>query len=183
MKRNFTFQLAACALFAAFTAIAAQFSVPVGPVPISLATVAVYLCGAVLGGKKGALSQAVYLLLGAAGLPVFAGFHGGVQALLGPTGGFLVGYVVCAWIVGTLARKGGRVPRPLPLAGAMLLGTAVLYALGTGWFLFLTQNGIWAALSLCVFPFLPGDFAKIAVCAFAAPRLAGVFGRISAGAA
>ena len=182
MKRNLSFQLAGCALFAALTAAAAQFSLPVGPIPVSLATFAVYLAGAVLGAKDGAASQAVYLLLGAAGLPVFAGFRGGAQALFGPTGGYLAGYVVCAWIIGALGRKGGRAPRPLPLAASMLLGTAALFALGTCWFLFLTKRGLWESLALCVFPFLAGDAAKIAVCALAVPRLVKACGRVSAGA-
>ena len=169
MKRNLSFQLAGCALFAALTAAAAQFSLPVGPIPVSLATFAVYLAGAVLGAKDGAASQAVYLLLGAA-------------ALFGPTGGYLAGYVVCAWIIGALGRKGGRAPRPLPLAASMLLGTAALYALGTCWFLFLTKRGLWESLALCVFPFLAGDAAKIAVCALAVPRLVKACGRVSAGA-
>lgn len=181
MKRNFTLKAVTCALFAALTAICAQFSVPIGPVPISLATFAVYLSGSVLGGAGGAVSQAVYVLLGAAGLPVFAGFRGGLQAIFGPTGGYLAGYVICAWITGLMGRRFGR--RPLMLVASMVLGTTALYFLGTAWFLFLTKRTLWESLTLCVFPFLPGDAAKIAVTAFVAPRLGKAFDRICVGAA
>ena len=181
MKQHPALRLAAVALFTALTAVAAQFSVPVGPVPVSLATFAVYLAGGILGASGGAASQALYVLLGAAGLPIFAGFHGGVSTLFGPTGGYLIGYIACAGIVGILSRKTGR--KISMLIVSMLLGTAVLYLVGTAWFIFLTKRSIWDSLLLCVFPFLPGDAAKIAVCAVLVPRLGRAFDRICAGAA
>ncbi len=181
MRRSSILQPVFCAMFAALTAVCAQLSVPIGPVPISLATLAVYLAGAVLGGAGGAVSQLLYVLLGAAGLPVFAGFHGGIQALLGPTGGYLAGYAVLAWIVGGLGGRFGR--KALPLAASMVLGTAVLYALGTVWFLLFAKRGLRETLLLCVVPFLPGDAAKIAAAAAVAPRLGKAFDRICAGTA
>jgi biotin transport system substrate-specific component len=98
--------------------------------------------------------------------------------IVGPTGGYIVGYVACAWIVGTLSARLGR--RALPLAVSMILGTAVLYFLGTAWFMFLTKRGLWESLALCVFPFLIGDAAKIAVSAAIAPQLGKVFDRFRA---
>ncbi len=133
MNRKSTFHLALCAFFAALTAAAAQLSVPIGPVPVSLATFAVYLAGGILGAGGGAVSQAVYVLLGAAGLPVFAGFRGGAAVLAGPTGGYLAGYIVCALITGAGAERFGR--KPLPLVLSMIFGTLVCYALGTAWFM------------------------------------------------
>lgn len=181
MKQHSALRLAAVALFAALTAAAAQFSIPAGPVPVSLATFAVYLAGGVLGSSGGAASQVLYVLLGAVGLPVFAGFRAGAAALFGPTGGYLIGYIACAGIVGAVSSKTGRKTGALVLS--MILGTAALYFLGTVWFVFLTGRGLWEALLLCVFPFLPGDAAKIIVCAMLAPRLGTAFDRICAGAA
>ena len=79
-----------CALFAALTAVCSQLAIPIQPVPINLALLSVYIAGGLLGGGMGAASQAVFLLIGAVGVPVFAGFRGGVQALVGPTGGYLI---------------------------------------------------------------------------------------------
>ena len=91
-----------CALFAALTAVCSQLSVPIQPVPINLALFSVYMAGALLGGGRGAISQIVFLLIGAAGVPVFAGFRGGLQVLAGPTGGYIVGYVAAALITGAV---------------------------------------------------------------------------------
>lgn len=179
MKNRPLFRSILCALFAALTAVAAQLSVPVGPVPVSLATLAVYLAGAVLGAGGGALSQAVYLLLGAAGLPVFAGFRGGAGVLAGPTGGYLAGYLACAWVVGALCGRFGR--RPLPLVLSMLLGTAACYFLGTAWFVHAAGKGLRESLALCVLPFLPGDAGKMAVTAVLAPRLSAALDRLETG--
>ncbi len=176
MKNKSLFRMILSALFAALTAVAAQISIPIGPVPISLATLGVYLAGAVLGAGGGAGSQAAYLLLGAAGVPVFAGFRGGVASLAGPTGGYLAGYAAAAWLVGQAAEKFGRKPRVL--AGSMAAGLAVCYFLGTGWFMIVTGRGLWDSLALCVFPFLLGDALKIAVATALAARLGVVYDRL-----
>ncbi len=175
MKRTTTIQLVFCGLFAALTAVTSQISIPIGPVPINLATLSVFLAGAVLGAKYGALSQAVFVLLGAFGLPVFAGFRGGVQVLAGPTGGYIIGYVASAWLIGFLTKRLSNkiFSRVLCLVAGMLL----CYLLGTAWFLFSTKSGLWASLMLCVFPFLIGDAAKIAVAVMITPQLNTVFHR------
>ncbi len=170
--------LVLCALFAALTAVTAQISVPIGPVPICLATFSVYLAGAILGAAGGALSQLVYLLLGAVSIPVFAGFSGGAAVLAGPTGGYLVGYIICAWLVGLFADRFGK--KTLPLVFGMLLGTAACYFLGTAWFMFSTHRGLTESLMLCVVPFLIGDTAKIAVASVLAPRLSHALSRVGA---
>lgn len=172
-----------CGLFAAITAICSWINIPIGitPVPINLATLAVLLGGAFLGAKAGAVSQLVYLLLGLIGLPVFHGFTSGVGVLAGPTGGYLIGYVMCALFVGALASKPSRTKNPsgkgltssgcspsdkrkglaLRLALVFCGGFLICYAFGTLWFMVSTHTPLLASLMACVLPFLPGDALKI----------------------
>ena len=116
MNRMKTTKLVTCALFAALTAILSQIAIPIGPVPINLATFSVFFAGALLGAKAGALSQLVYLLLGIVGLPVFSMFRGGPGVLLGPTGGYLAGYVLAAFLVGFITEQRGDSLPALALA-------------------------------------------------------------------
>jgi biotin transport system substrate-specific component len=164
-----TKDLTLTALFAALLCISAPWALPVGAVPLTLATFSVYLAAGALGWKRGLLAVLVYLLLGTAGLPVFSGFMGGAQKLAGVTGGFLVGYLPCALFAGLLPDRfpGRRWPYPT----GMILGTAALYALGTAWFMFQTHSPAAAALLTCVVPFLPGDAVKIAAASLLAPVL------------
>lgn len=179
MKNKSVLTLTYCALFAALTEVLSQFSIPIGPVPINLATFSVVLAGAVLGAQYGAISQSVYVLLGAVGLPVFAGFKGGIHAIVGPTGGYILGYIAAAWLAGFIGKWIGT--KIIGLIISMVAGIAVCYLLGTVWFMVLTHTGLWASLSLCVFPFLIGDAAKIAVAAAVAPQLKKVFQKAIAG--
>ena len=151
------------AVFAALICVAAPFAIQVGAIPITLATFAVYLAGAVLGAKRGAAAVAVYILLGAVGLPVFSNFNGGFAALLGPTGGYIIGYIPLAVITGIFADMNTK--KHLSMIIGMILGTLALYAVGTAWFMILTGKDLMSALALCVLPFLIGDGIKIA-CAF-----------------
>lgn len=156
------------ALFAAIICVAAPWSVNIGPVPISLATFAVYLAGAVLGWKRGTAAVVIYLLIGAVGLPVFSNFSGGVQKLLGVTGGYLVGYIFGATLTGLFA---DRFEKLWAYAAGMVLGTVILYAFGTAWFCVTTGNPLGYALGVCVVPFLTGDAAKIIVASLLAVKL------------
>ena len=150
------------AVMAALICVAGPLSISIGPIPLSLASFAVYLAGAVLGAKKGPLAVALYLLIGLVGVPVFSGFSGGLQKLIGVTGGYLVGYLPCAWLTGLGVKDGQTTAEPKwKLPAFMVLGTAVLYLIGTIWFMVQTGNGLASAMSLCVIPFLPGDAAKI----------------------
>lgn len=167
MRRFNVRQLIFCALFAALIAVFSQVSLAIGPVPISLATLAVMLCGLLLGERMGCLAVLCYLLLGLVGAPVFSGLRGGASALLGATGGYLIGYLPYAALAGLGGKKGGLGRRFLFL----LLGTAACYLLGTLWFMRQSGNSLAASLSLCVFPFLPGDAVKILLAAFLTPRL------------
>jgi len=153
-----------CALFTALTAVCSQIALatPWG-VPVNLALFAVYLSGAMLGPVWGTASQVVFLALAAVGVPVMAGFQGGPNAVFGKTGGYALGYLLAAAIVGWL---GEHWPRGLwPLCAAMVLGCAACYALGTIWFMVLTGLDLVQSLTLCVLPYLPGDAVKIALAA------------------
>ncbi|GHV61331.1 biotin biosynthesis protein BioY [Spirochaetia bacterium] len=159
-SRSRTFHWVLVGVLAAVLCILGPIAVPVGPVPISLATFGVILTAYVLGPKFGALSAAVYIMLGALGLPVFAGATGGIGKIIGPTGGYIIGYLALAFFTGLFVKK---FPDKVPLhvAGA-LVGTVVLYALGTAWFIFVTRYTLTKALGVCVLPFLPGDAIKLA---------------------
>ena len=147
---------------AALICVAGPLSIPAGPVPLSLASFAVYIAGAVLGPKKGTIAVALYLVIGTIGVPVFSGFSGGFQKLAGVTGGYLAGYIPCALLTGLGAERAVKSgARRWILPAAMAAGTLALYGIGTAWFMAQTGNALGAALSLCVVPFLPGDAAKI----------------------
>lgn len=169
MRTKTTMLLTMAALLCALCAVLSQIQIPIPPVPISLSLLAVYLCGALLGSRWGAAAVCCYLVLGAAGLPVFAGFAGGVSALFGPTGGFLFGYIPCAWIVGTAASRFGFSRRALALS--MALGTLACYMPGAAWFMLVTGGNLSAALTACVLPFIPGDILKIALAVMLCLRL------------
>jgi len=156
------------ALMAAVICVISPYEIPLEPVPISLATFAVYLAGAVLGFKKGTAAVCIYLLLGAVGVPVFAGFTSGFAKFTGPTGGYLIGYLPCVAITGIgVDLLGERRINVFEYGFSwsypvfMVLGTIVLYLLGTVWFVTSTGYTFAKALPLCVIPFLPGDAAKI----------------------
>lgn len=148
------------ALMAAALCALSPWALPVGAVPISLATLGVYFCVGLLGLRGGTLAVGVYLLLGAVGVPVFAGFIGGLPHLLGPTGGYLLGYLPCAVAAGVLMRV---IPDGKWFPLWLGVGTLVLYALGTAWYMWQTAVPLWAALATCVLPFVAADVVKIAV--------------------
>jgi biotin transport system substrate-specific component len=162
-------RLVLCALFAALTAVCSQLQIPLPMVPINLALFAVHLSGALLGPAYGFLSMAIYVLLGAAGLPVFTGLAGGMGVLLGKTGGYILGYCFCAAFVGLWSRRTGH--GFVSLCAGMALGLCLCYLFGTLWFMRLSGLGLYASLGYCVLPFLPGDAVKIALAALLARRL------------
>ncbi|MBQ9412226.1 MAG: biotin transporter BioY [Oscillospiraceae bacterium] len=161
---------------AALLAVCAWITLPLPAplVPFTLQTFGVCLLSALLGTRRGVSAVAVYLLLGGVGIPVFSGFRGGAEALLGTTGGYLLGFLFTALIVGLAADRFGR--RPKTLIPAMVLGLAVCYAFGTAWFVTVYARtrgpiGVLGALSMCVFPYLIPDALKIAVAVILAGRL------------
>lgn len=168
-----TYELVLCALCTAITCILAPLSIPLaGEVPVSLATFAVLLSGILLGAKLGALSQIVYVLLGSVGVPVFAGWTGGIGITLGVTGGYIIGYIPMAFITGLLYHRFGRnesgARKYAVMFVSMILATAALYILGTAWFMAQTGMTLAASLAACVIPFLPGDLVKIVAVMLAA---------------
>lgn len=148
------------ALMAAALCVLSPWALPVGAISLSLASLGVYFCVGLLGLRRGTVAVGLYLLLGAVGVPVFAGFTGGLPHLLGPTGGYLLGYLLCALVSGALWRINPN-GKWFPLW--LGLGTVTLYALGTVWYMWQTAAPLWAALVVCVLPFLAADVAKIVV--------------------
>ncbi len=161
MKRGNTLTIVLVALFAAILSICAPIGInlPFTEIPISLATFAVYMCGAVLGPVLGTASVVIYLLLGMVGVPVFAGYTAGVQKLAGPTGGYLIGYIFIALSTGIAVRVLPKKYLGYPIG--MVVGTILCYALGTVWFMLQSGSSLVGSLSLCVYPFIPGDIIKI----------------------
>lgn len=151
-----------CALLTAVTVVCSQLAVPTPwGVPVNLALFGVYMAGMMLGPVWGAASQSVFILLAAVGVPVLAGFNGGLSAILGKTGGYVVGYVLAAAIAPAVANALQRKPWAMVLG--MVLGCAACYLLGTIWFIALTATPLMTALGWCVIPYLPGDVIKIAL--------------------
>lgn len=148
----------------ALLSICAWLCIP-APVPFTLQTLGVFLTVGLLGGRNGSLSVGLYLLLGAVGAPVFAGFTGGLWHLLSPTGGYLIGLLLCSlflWAAEMLSGKAATSPL------CMLGGLLVCYCFGTAWFLLgYTQGaepmGLMTALTVCVFPYIIPDLLKIAL--------------------
>jgi len=150
-------------LMAAITCVVSPFSIPlpVTLVPIAFTNLVVYFSVYLLGMKAGTLSCVIYILLGAIGLPVFAGFSGGVGIIAGPTGGYIVGYIFMALICGVFAER-FHYNRWMYVVG-MVLGLAVLYAFGTAWLAYQAGLTFGAALAAGVIPFILGDVLKIIV--------------------
>ena len=175
MKKHKTKELVEIALLAALLCVIAPFTLPVpgSPVPLSLATFGVYLAALLLGAKQGVLCVLVYLLLGMVGLPVFSGFSGGIGVLLGPTGGYLVGYVPCAWVLGVLIQAGKSDVNRKNFAYtvlAMVAGTLMCYLTGTAWFVIAMGETytVIQAIAVCVVPYLLFDAIKIVLAAVTA---------------
>lgn len=174
MKSFSARELSYTAVGAALTAVCSWISIPM-TIPVTLQTFAVCLTAALLGLKTGTWSVISYILIGAAGIPVFSGFRGGAGVLAGVTGGYIIGFIFTALAVGLAADRFGR--KLSVLIPAMIAGTSLCYAFGTAWFMiFRMRSGspatLWAALSLCVFPYLIPDGIKIVLAALLARRLA-----------
>lgn len=147
--------------------VSAKVQIPFYPVPMTLQTLVVLAIGAAYGWRLGAATVALYLIEGAAGLPVFA-YGGGAAYFAGPTGGFLIGFFFAAALVGALAERGWD-RNPASMAAAMLFGNAVIYLFGLAWFSHL--KGFDAAVEWAFAPYLLGDMLKIAVATLAFPAL------------
>lgn len=142
---------------------------PFSPVPISLTNFAIFLAVFVLGMKDATISFLIYLLLGAVGVPVFASFSAGLGKLVGPTGGYLFGFIFLALIMGFFMEHFDR--KIVPTIVGMVIGMAVCYIFGTVWLAKLMSLSFKEALALGVLPYLAGDTAKIIIAVIAGPKL------------
>ena len=161
------------AVCAAVMAVCSWISIPAA-VPFTMQTFGVFLAVGLLGGRNGTLAVVIYLLLGAAGLPVFSGFTGGIGHLFGATGGYIIGFVFSALLMWLMERFLGRSLKAL--VASMIAGLLVCYAFGTAWFMVVYARdsgsiGLITALSWCVFPYIIPDALKILLAAVMTRRL------------
>ena len=178
-RRFDTWDLAIMGLGIALIAVCSWISIPM-TVPFTLQTFAVCLIAALLGLRRGLWTVLCYILLGSVGAPVFAGFKGGFGALLGVTGGYIVGFLFTALVVGLASERWGR--KLKVLVPAMILGILLCYAFGTAWFVLVyTKNsgpiGVGTALGWCVLPYIPADAAKLLLASLLSVRLYPLVGR------
>lgn len=172
-KRMSVRKMTYVALCAVLMAACSWITIP-SAVPFTLQTFAVFTACALLGGRLGLCAVCVYILLGAIGLPVFSGFNAGIGVLLGPTGGYILGFVFTALVMwGTEAALGQTTGARL---AGMALGLVLCYAFGTAWFMAVCARGgnaiaLGAALSACVVPFILPDCAKIALALVVSARV------------
>lgn len=169
MPRSNLKLLVFAALFAALTAAVSPFKIPLGftPVPITLQTLVVLLSGAMLGPYYGALAMILYVVVGALGLPVFAGGGSGIGAILGPTGGYLISYFIAAFVIGKVLQI-RKEPKYLDYAAAMIAGTIIIYVLGAAWGMVVTGLGVIQIIAGWVLPFIIGDTIKLLAAAYIA---------------
>lgn len=147
-------------LMAALTTAGAYLSIPIGPVPIVLQNLFIFLSGLLLGPVWGTASVGVYLLAGILGLPVFAGGIGGIGRFAGPTGGYLLGFLPAVCVIGYISNVSKtNVVRDLL---AMICGSLIIYACGLSWLKILTDMTLGKTLAVGMYPFLPGDALKMA---------------------
>lgn len=160
-----TRELTVVALFAAIIVVLAAIPpipLPFSPVPITLQTLGVFLCAALLGAKLGALSVLIYVLLGALGLPVFSGGAGGIGVIAGPTGGYLIGFIIGAFASGYLIEK-SKEKHLVYDVGAMLIGLAFIYLIGTVHLAVNLDIDFVKALKIGSLPYIPLDLIKMGI--------------------
>lgn len=160
------------ALFSALTAIGAFIHIPLpfNPVPITLQTLFTYMAGALLGGYLGALSQLIYILVGISGLPIFAGGKTGLPVLIGPTGGYLVGFIPGTFVIGKMTET-KKNPSLLWLLTCMMVGTTIIYTSGVAQLMNWMKIDLRSAVIIGAAPFIIGDLLKIFVAAYVAHRI------------
>ena len=165
MNKNRIFNIPLIALMSAVICVCSWITIPVGAIPFTFQTFGVFLALRFLGGKKGTASIIIYLLLGAAGLPVFSNFGAGIGKIMGPTGGYMIGFIFSGIVI-TVLEKFEKHAKYLRIV-TDLIAMISYYTLGTAWFYFFIGKGnnmsIFAVLSACVIPFIIPDIVKIAL--------------------
>lgn len=162
-------------IFTALTAVGAFISIPIGPVPITFQTFFVLLSGIILGSRKALYSQITYLLLGLIGFPIFSEFTGGIQAILKPSFGFIIGYIAAAYAIGKLTEI--KSFSTVGLWTAVLTGTILIYAFGLTYMYYIlnimldSNLSLFRILQLGMLAFIPGDILKAAIAVSLAKRL------------
>lgn len=172
MRSTKIYTVTLTAVMTALVCVVAPFSIPLpGDVPLSMANFMLLLAVCLLGGRCGSVCCIIYLLLGMAGVPVFAGFGAGIGKLAGPTGGYLVGYLPMVLVAGAFYRPSKQ--RRWGLAVGLALGILISYVPGTLWLSYVTETHLFTACFVGVLPFLPGDLLKLLLLVLLAPRLRG----------
>lgn len=172
-KKINTYEITLTALFIAIITVCSWISIPLS-VPFTLQTFAVFSCLLFLGGKNGVIAILGYILLGAVGVPVFSGFRGGLSALLGATGGYILGFLLTGliyWLLTAIFKE-----KTVIQILSLLLGLAACYAFGTAWFMYIYGQktgpiGLTAALGMCVIPFIIPDLIKLLAAFFLVKKL------------
>lgn len=159
--RSAVFNLALSALFAALTAVLAQVSIYIFDIPFTASLIGVMLCGLILSPSYALLSMLCYIALGAAGIPVFAGFNGGAAHLLLPTGGFIFSYPIMAVLISYLSRK-----TKIPSSVTCMISLPICYILGSSWFIISGGKSLKIALINTVIPFIPFDVIKCLIASY-----------------
>ncbi len=157
------------ALFVAVIVVCSQIIIPLGQIPVTLQMVGVFLSASVLGAKWSSVSVAIYILLGIVGLPVFSGFSSGLGYLLGPTGGYIIGFFFTALVVGFITEKLGKSTKVLVIS--MVLGLLVCYVVGITWFCVVMKSDFIYGVLWCVLPYIIPDVIKIVFSVFMVNRL------------
>lgn len=154
-----------CGMFAAVIAVLCPWSIPIGAVPVTLCTFAISLVSYTVGAKYGVISSCIYILLGAIGVPVFSSFRGGLQILIGATGGYIIGYPVMAAITSNkiIIKHLDNKYIPIVQIAQGLVGLLVLYAIGTVQFMFVMKVSLIYALAVCVVPFIIKDIILVVI--------------------
>ena len=176
-----TKEMTLVAMFTGLTAIGAGISIPLGDVPITMQTLFVILSGLILGGRLAALSQIIYITLGLIGIPIFANFTGGFQAVMKPSFGFIIGFIFAAYIVGRIAHSERKISKKR-IWIASIVGTGVIYLFGLPYMYYILNVVMAKGLSFgnvvnigCIL-FLPGDILKLAVASLVAAKILPLLG-------
>jgi biotin transport system substrate-specific component len=169
-KRSWVSELILVSMGVALTAVAAQLSIPVSPVPFTFQTLAVLMIGASYGFRTAGLTMAIYVALGVIGFPIFADGSSGLRVLVGPTGGFLIGFIFAAVLTGFLAEKGWS-RRVDKMFLNFIFGSAVIYLFGIPVLAFAYFNGDLLAATKLMFPYMIWDSVKAVIAGAGIPGL------------
>lgn len=169
MKKSKVYPMAVIGVMAAVICILGPLSIPIGVVPITFTNLAIYITLYALGMAKGTISYLIYMFIGFIGVPVFSGFGSGPAKLLGPTGGYMIGFMFMSLIAGFFIDK--FIDKWYVCFGGMILGTAVCYAFGSVWLAYQAGMSVSGAFAVGVIPFIIGDLVKIIVATLIGPQI------------